>query len=541
MEIDTTAKRIDRTERKFIQEIDYGPVRTEVKPSLASGTPAAHASKMATPASRTSINAWYLTHMPAVQPIRKLPRHAVANHARGPFPEPRAANQRVGTPTSKEPPLYFDSVYLSALWRWQVTPLLSGTVYARGNHNYTSTSDQPWPCSDEPGSIPAGSPVFASGKRAGRCRWSAGFLGDLPFPPPLHSGTALYSLKSPSSALKASLTTTETLHVLRVGAIRHYACVLVSPISLPRFLASEAQYSDFSTPNTLIRFRTGSLRFSHMGKRGRLPFADELSRGAAISPALAFRRCSIVDSLHLHRRSHLASTKPYIIVVDDGKGRRLSLWGDILLCGECEPGVTRTGKFVTLSANLAKPYHNYGRPLILAGAAVAEWLACLPPIKANRVQSPAASLPIFCMWESWWTMPLVGGFYRGSPVTPRAIIQVRFHTHLNHPHRLSRPLTLTVARTVFVLGHISLQAPTLIANGMHVTARRPVKGLALARAEFRVPPGKCKLKTRSSRILNSDVVSSGTTECAKTSGMVSILRLLIPRSQDLVQSVAYGQ
>ncbi|KAJ8881880.1 hypothetical protein PR048_018366 [Dryococelus australis] len=41
---------------------------------------------------------------------------------------------------------------------------------------------------------PAGSlRIFACGNRAGRCRWSAGFLGDLPFPPPLHSGAAPYS------------------------------------------------------------------------------------------------------------------------------------------------------------------------------------------------------------------------------------------------------------------------------------------------------------------------------------------------------------
>ncbi|KAJ8889382.1 hypothetical protein PR048_008881 [Dryococelus australis] len=30
-------------------------------------------------------------------------------------------------------------------------------------------------------------PLFASGNSPGRCYWSAGFLGDLPFPPSLHS------------------------------------------------------------------------------------------------------------------------------------------------------------------------------------------------------------------------------------------------------------------------------------------------------------------------------------------------------------------
>ncbi|KAJ8873317.1 hypothetical protein PR048_026951 [Dryococelus australis] len=50
--------------------------------------------------------------------------------------------------------------------------------------------------------------IFACGNRAGRCRWSAGFLGDLRFPPPFHSGTAPHSPQSPSSALK-----TTTIHI----------------------------------------------------------------------------------------------------------------------------------------------------------------------------------------------------------------------------------------------------------------------------------------------------------------------------------------
>ncbi|KAJ8876123.1 hypothetical protein PR048_024032 [Dryococelus australis] len=51
------------------------------------------------------------------------------------------------------------------------------------------------------------------------------------------------------------------------------------------------------------------------------------------------------------------------------------------------------------------------------GAAVAERLARSPPTIANRVQSPAG-LPDFRTWESCRTMPLVGGFSRGSPVSP---------------------------------------------------------------------------------------------------------------------------
>ncbi|KAJ8884565.1 hypothetical protein PR048_016422 [Dryococelus australis] len=49
-------------------------------------------------------------------------------------------------------------------------------------------------------------------------------------------------------------------------------------------------------------------------------------------------------------------------------------------------------------------------------AAVVKWLACSPFTMANRVQSPVGS-PDFRKWESCRTMPLVGGFSRGSPVS----------------------------------------------------------------------------------------------------------------------------
>ncbi|KAJ8894378.1 hypothetical protein PR048_007029 [Dryococelus australis] len=49
---------------------------------------------------------------------------------------------------------------------------------------------------------PGHSRIFACGNRAGQCRYSAGFLGDLPFPSPFHSGAASYSPESPSSVLK---------------------------------------------------------------------------------------------------------------------------------------------------------------------------------------------------------------------------------------------------------------------------------------------------------------------------------------------------
>ncbi|KAJ8870517.1 hypothetical protein PR048_029540 [Dryococelus australis] len=47
---------------------------------------------------------------------------------------------------------------------------------------------------------------------------------------------------------------------------------------------------------------------------------------------------------------------------------------------------------------------------------VTQRLACSPPTKANRVQTPAGP-PDFRKWESCQTMPLVDGFSRGYPVS----------------------------------------------------------------------------------------------------------------------------
>ncbi|KAJ8866818.1 hypothetical protein PR048_032679 [Dryococelus australis] len=67
---------------------------------------------------------------------------------------------------------------------------------------------------------------FNSRNRAGRCRWSAGFLGDLQFPPPLQSGAAPYSLKSPSSALKTSL-----LRAGQISSLTHFGFLLRGGVS----------------------------------------------------------------------------------------------------------------------------------------------------------------------------------------------------------------------------------------------------------------------------------------------------------------------
>ncbi|KAJ8875936.1 hypothetical protein PR048_023844 [Dryococelus australis] len=47
--------------------------------------------------------------------------------------------------------------------------------------------------------------ILSCGNRAGRCRWSACFLGDIPFLPPFQLGAAPYSPRSPSSVLETTM------------------------------------------------------------------------------------------------------------------------------------------------------------------------------------------------------------------------------------------------------------------------------------------------------------------------------------------------
>ncbi|KAJ8894994.1 hypothetical protein PR048_000303 [Dryococelus australis] len=71
--------------------------------------------------------------------------------------------------------------------------------------------------------------------------------------------------------------------------------------------------------------------------------------------------------------------------------------------------------FICLASRNASNY----RIKFVHVATVAEQLACSPPTKAIPVQSPAGSRPKnIRMWESCRTMPLVGGFSHGSPVSP---------------------------------------------------------------------------------------------------------------------------
>ncbi|KAJ8872459.1 hypothetical protein PR048_026064 [Dryococelus australis] len=109
------------------------------------------------------------------------------------------------------------------------------------------------PSKAKPGSIPGGvAPGFSHlgivpGNAAGR----EGFLGVLQFPLALSfRRCSLLTSLHPHRFSRPPhfFVTSETLHALRVGAIRHLACELVSPVSLPRFLTLDAGFPRVSIP-----------------------------------------------------------------------------------------------------------------------------------------------------------------------------------------------------------------------------------------------------------------------------------------------------
>ncbi|KAJ8871857.1 hypothetical protein PR048_028197 [Dryococelus australis] len=106
--------------------------------------------------------------------------------------------------------------------------------------------------------------------------------------------------------------------------------------------------------------------------------------------------------------------------------------------GTCKRITGGRGGFYVSYRDLSKVKGPNGEDLSCTmRSVVAERLACSPPNKANRVQYPTVSLPDFRMW--------VPGDAAGQQVFsgiscfPCPCILVLQHTHLNHPHCLSRP------------------------------------------------------------------------------------------------------
>ncbi|KAJ8868577.1 hypothetical protein PR048_030115 [Dryococelus australis] len=113
--------------------------------------------------------------------------------------------------------------------------------------------------------------MFECGRRAGRCRWSAGFLGVLPFAPSFHSGTAPYSPQSPGSALKTSLSRAAT-HSSRIrhGLPTEY---LQTQQGCTELTSTDSTFAVFINTSTALSLR--SIR-DQIPKQGNCSFTNGL-------------------------------------------------------------------------------------------------------------------------------------------------------------------------------------------------------------------------------------------------------------------------
>ncbi|KAJ8874662.1 hypothetical protein PR048_025528 [Dryococelus australis] len=118
--------------------------------------------------------------------------------------------------------------------------------------------------------------ILACGNQARRRRWSAGFLGYLPFLTHLHSGAAPYSLQS-------------TLIVLKTSMLRAAQIFLPRP-GTPRFSLRRVRTSCFP-----LRWNgfDSRLRRSRIFPRGSRSRKMSLLCGSSVSPSLLHRHCSI--------------------------------------------------------------------------------------------------------------------------------------------------------------------------------------------------------------------------------------------------------
>ncbi|KAJ8877643.1 hypothetical protein PR048_022098 [Dryococelus australis] len=167
--------------------------------------------------------------------------------------------------------------------------------------------------------------IFGSGNRAGRYRLSVGFLRDLPFPPPFHSGAAPFSphitlIDSQDLAVKGHPNLSAQLSIYfrkKGGGEENFdSCIKLFPkIRLDHnLLASLTPIMNLAGEKTIIRvlrLPSGSLRIFGSGNRaGRyrlsvgflrdLPFPPPFHSGAApFSPHI-----TLIDSQDLAVKGH---------------------------------------------------------------------------------------------------------------------------------------------------------------------------------------------------------------------------------------------
>ncbi|KAJ8873521.1 hypothetical protein PR048_024339 [Dryococelus australis] len=280
-------------------------------------------------------------------------------------------------------------------------------------------------------------------------RWSAGFLGYLPFPSLLHFGAASYSRQlHPHRLSRPRYGPPETLHSYKKYEYTVDFNVISSlSVAIGRCLLEKAFFifdratQSFATLARLLRdsCAVNTCQQAIQPIKGQRFFAKTvLITTLAAGVVSAFdhdTQESITTTLNLRDLCENSQHEPENVQPIKENWTILQCFELYLVsksCREISLPLTICNTNVYRLVNYAENSNHHG-------AAVAEWLACSPPTKTPRIQSPAGSLPDFCMWELCWTMLLVGWFSGGYPVPPRRFIPALLYSSLNHRRRFSRP------------------------------------------------------------------------------------------------------
>ncbi|KAJ8870270.1 hypothetical protein PR048_029291 [Dryococelus australis] len=277
-------------------------------------------------------------------------------------------------------------------------------------------------------SPPTKATVLGRGDRAGRCRWSAGFLVDLPFSPPFHSGAAPHP---PHFTLIGSQDLDVKSHPNLFAHAPYRGGTFVPLDAAPNsrtFPRTRILFARQNNPTEVIEVNVEPRRNEGAGEAGD-PREDPPTNGIVRHDShlrkSGVTRPGIEPGSHWWEASRLTAQPPWPLCGNSNPALLVFHRVDSTCHSQFVPCSTFFPPSVFDMTSTLGSGINYvlkgaitPKTAYLPGTAVTERLACSPPTKVNRVRSPAGSLPDFRMLEPCRTMPLVGGFSRGSPVSP---------------------------------------------------------------------------------------------------------------------------
>ncbi|KAJ8886299.1 hypothetical protein PR048_012510 [Dryococelus australis] len=325
--------------------------------------------------------------------------------------------------------------------------------------------------------------ILTCGNRAGQCRWSGGFLGNLPFALSLHSGTASFSpcftvIGFQELDVKSCLNLSTPLYLSIAGMKGRGKREI--PEKILQSVASSGAIPTCENPVTRPGIEPGSPWWEARRLTAQPPRPQIIRKN--FRKVGSNREWSITRSRYASAHAGQQNGQQHV-----GKlfaNQRLSTYSPASSPANSERFTTRNGQsdkrpalkasrslvFVTSWITLAQ-----SSPSTVTGAnhcafdigifvpkivesnlrvielrnfsglyslifPLIDFFSVWVPTKANKVRLPEEWLPDFGTWQSCRTMPMVGMFSRRSPVSPALAFRSCSILTSLPPQRLSIPL-----------------------------------------------------------------------------------------------------